>query len=216
MRTLILSLSLQLFILNLYGQDQYLLMTRERHRGITHTSLAEVPVAIAIDILDEHLPKPKPVERRIQEGIPVKVISSGSDGREKNKGRLEILNDSAISVGTSIVLINDIDKIFVRTTFSKVSGPVISGGGIAGTIFMVPVFIESITLFEGEALAALAGLFVVPFTAAALAGCAVAAIGGIIYFINGRVFNTWDNWYSSIDGWEIYVADNHSETPPGP
>ncbi len=120
------------------------------------------------------MPKLRPVERKIREGTLVKVRSYEA-GREKIKGRLDILNDSTISVGTNMVLINDIERISARTTFSKVSGPVISGAGITGTIFMTPVFIESLSLIGEEAVMALVGFFLVPMAAAALIGSVVAA-----------------------------------------
>ncbi len=214
MKKLILFLTLQVFIPGLSGQDQYLLLTRERYRGTSPSTLAELPLAIAIDIIEAQLPEPEPVEKRIKEGTNVKVRSYQA-GKKKIKGKLDILNDSVISIGTSTVLINDIDKIHVRSVFSKVSGPFITGAGVAGTIYMTPFLIESLTLFSGGPLKVLGGMILVPLAAAAVIGCAVVAVSGIIYFINGRVFNTRDNLNNRYDGWQISVVTGYSGLPPG-
>jgi hypothetical protein len=216
LRSLLLFTSLQLWVLNLYGQDQYLLMTRERHIYTSPTTLAEVPVAIAVDIIAEKLPAPAPVERKIREGALVKVISYGEAGKEKNKGRLDILNDSVISVGSGTIFINDIDKIFVKSVFSKVSGPVITCAGVAGTVLTIPWFLESLTLFNGGVLQVLGGFVLVPIAAAAAIGCAVTSIIGIVYFINGRVFNIADNRFNNREGWRINIASAYSATSQGP
>jgi hypothetical protein len=216
LRSLLLFTSLQLWVLNLYGQDQYLLMTRERHINTSPTTLAEVPVAIAVDIIAKKLPAPAPVERKIREGALVKVISYGEAGKEKNKGRLDILNDSVISVGSGTIFINDIDKIFVKSVFSKVSGPVITCAGVAGTVLTIPWFLESLTLFNGGVLQVLGGFVLVPIAAAAAIGCAVASIIGIVYFINGRVFNIADNRFNNREGWRINIASAYSATSQGP
>ena len=126
-----------------------------------------------------------------------------------------LLDDSTISVGTTAVLIDDIKKISVRTTFSKVSGPIISGGGVAGTIFLTPLFIKSLAFFGEGVLQVFAGIMVVPIAAAGLAGCAVAAIGGIVYFINGNVYKARHGWDNYSTGWQIQVADNDYKQPPG-
>jgi hypothetical protein len=216
LRSLFLFISLQLWILNLYGQDQYLIMTRERHIGTSPTTLAEVPLAIAVDIITEKLAAPAPVERKIREGSLVKVISSGETGKEKNKGRLDILSDSVISVGSGAIIINDIEKIFVKSVFSKVSGPVITCAGVAGTIFTTPWFLESLTLFNGGVLQILGGFILVPIAASAVIGCAVASIMGLVYFINGRVFNIADNRLNNREGWRIHVVSAYSVIPQGP
>ena len=95
------------------------------------------------------------------------------------------------------------------------SGPIISGAGIAGTIFMYPLFIESLSLFSGNILMVLGGLMVVPLTAGAFFGCACAAIGGIIYFIKGNVYNTTSAWKYNPRKWQIHVVNNYSGSTPG-
>lgn len=216
MKNLIMFLGMQAFILSLSAQEEYLILTRERDLAPRASRLAELPAAVAYELLlKDHMPKVKPVERKIKEGVRVKVRTYEAN-RGKIKGRLDIISDSTISVGTRAVILTDIRKIFVKTTFSQVAGPIISGGGVAGTILITPAFFESLALFEGTAIEVLAGIFVVPMVGAAVIGCACAAMGGIIYFLKGRVFNTVDNWYSRTDGWQLKIAQNFSKPPPGP
>ena len=215
LRALFLLPGLLLFFPCLDGQEQYLVMTRERHRNTSPTTLAELPAAVAVDIISQKLPAPEPVIRKIREGVQVKIISHGDAGKEKASGRLDILNDSTISVGSGKIPIDDIDKIFVRSVFSKVSGPVITCAGVAGTVFTIPWFIESLTLLNGGVLQALGGLVLVPLAAAAVAGCAVSSILGIVYLLNGRVFNTAGNWHTGREGWHIHVASRYVPSPPG-
>jgi hypothetical protein len=214
MKKLLLLFIMQVFILNVSGQNDYLLLTRERNLGPSASSLKDVPAVIAYEIIEDHLIKPKPAQRRIREGMKVKVKTYGPV-RSKFKGELDILNDSVINVGTASVNINNIRKIAVRTTFSKVSGPIISGAGIAGTIFMYPLFIESLTLFSGNVLMLLGGLMIVPIAASGLIGCTFAAIGGIIYFINGNVYNTTGPRNYNPRKWQIHVVNNNPGTIPG-
>ena len=208
MKKLLLLFSMQVFILSVSGQDDYLLLTRERNLGPSASSLKDLPAVIAYEIIEDHLIKPKPAQRRIREGMKVKVKTYGPV-RSKFKGELDILNDSVINVGSTSVSINNIRKISVRTTFSKVTGPIISGAGIAGTIFMYPLFIESLTLFNGNLLMLLGGLMVVPIAASGLIGCAIAAIGGIVYFITGNVYNTTGPRQYNPRKWQIHVVNNY-------
>jgi hypothetical protein len=213
MKKLILLLSVQVFILSLSGQDDYLLLTRERNLRPSASTLKEVPAVIAYELIEDHLIKPKPAQRKIKEGMKIKV-KSYAPGKTKIMGNLEILNDSMINVGSSSININNIRKISVRTTFSKVSGPIISGAGIAGTIFTTPLFLESLTLFNGNIFMVFGGLMVVPFAAGALLGCACAAIGGIIYFIKGNAYNTTSAWKNDPRKWQIQVVNNYSGPVP--
>lgn len=214
MKKLVLLLSMQVFILSLSGQDDYLLLTRERNISPSASNLQELPAVITYELVKDHIPKPKPVERKIKEGMKIKVRTNTPE-RGKIKGQLDILNDSTINVGTTSVNIGDIKKISFRTTFSKVSGPIISGAGITGTVFMTPLFIESLTLFNGNVFMVLGGIMVVPIAAGALIGCAVAAIGGIIYLINGNVYNARRMSYNDTRGWQIQVVSNYSGSAPG-
>ena len=214
MKKLLLLFIIHVFILSVSGQDKYLLLTRERNLSPSASSLKDVPAVIAYEIIEDHLIKPKPAQRRIREGMKVKVKTYGPV-RSKFKGELDILNDSVINVGTISVNINNVRKIYVRTIFSKVTGPIISGAGIAGTIFMYPLFVESLTLFSGSALMLLGGLMIVPIAASGLIGCVCAAIGGIIYFINGNVYNTTGPKHYNPRKWQIHVVYNHPGTAPG-
>ena len=214
MKKLLLLFIIHVFILSVSGQDKYLLLTRERNLSPSASSLKDVPAVIAYEIIEDHLIKPKPAQRRIREGMKVKVKTYGPV-RNKFKGELDILNDSVINVGTISVNINNVRKIYVRTIFSKVTGPIISGAGIAGTIFMYPLFVESLTLFSGSALMLLGGLMIVPIAASGLIGCVCAAIGGIIYFINGNVYNTTGPRHYNPRKWQIHVVYNHPGTAPG-
>ncbi len=214
MKRLLLVFIMQVFILGVSGQDDYLLLTRERNLGPSASSLKDLPAVIAYEIIEDHLIKPKPAQRMIREGMKVKVKTYGPV-RSKFKGELDILNDSVINVGATSVNINNVRKISVRTTFSKISGPIISGAGIAGTIFMYPLFIESLALFNGTVLMLLGGLMIVPIAASGLIGCAVAAIGGIIYFINGNAYNTTGPRHYNPRKWQIHIINNHPGTAPG-
>jgi len=204
---------MQVFILSLSGQDDYLLLTRERNLRPSASTLEEVPAVIVYELIEDHLIKPKPAQRKIKEGMIIKV-KTYAPGNTKVMGNLEILNDSMINVGSSSININNIRKISVRTTFSKVSGPIISGAGIAGTIFTTPLFLESLTLFSGNIFMVFGGLMVVPLAAGALMGCACAAIGGIIYFIKGNAYNTTGAWKNDSGKWQIKVVNNYSGPVP--
>jgi len=94
------------------------------------------------------------------------------------------------------------------------TGIAIKYAGIAGTIFMTPLFIESLTLFNGNVFIVLGGIMVVPIAAGALIGCAAAAIGGIIYFINGNFYNARRMSYNDKRGWRIQVVSNYSGPVP--
>jgi hypothetical protein len=213
MKKMVLLLSMQVFILSLSGQDDYLLLTRERNLRPSASTLEEVPAVIVYELIEDHLIKPKPAQRKIKEGMIIKV-KTYAPGNTKVMGNLEILNDSMINVGSSSININNIRKISVRTTFSKVSGPIISGAGIAGTIFTTPLFLESLTLFSGNIFMVFGGLMVVPLAAGALMGCACAAIGGIIYFIKGNAYNTTGAWKNDSGKWQIKVVNNYSGPAP--
>ncbi len=205
---------MQVITLSLWGQEDYLLLTKERDLSPSASSLEDLPAVIAFEIIEDHLIKPKPAQRRIREGMKIKV-KTYSPYMKKLVGNLQILNDTMINVGTSIVNINNIRKITVRTTFSRVTGPIISGAGIAGTIFMYPIFIESLSLFSGNVLMLLGGLMIVPIAASGLIGCAIAAIGGIIYFINGNAYNTTGPRHYHPRKWQIQIVNSHSGSVPG-
>jgi len=191
------------FILVTSAQHTYLLLTRKHTVAYSSTEPVDVLIAIGEVLAEDIIPD---VKKKVKEGTRVKV-RSGETGKGKIKGRLEILNDSTIQVGDRIVPIKNIERLFVQTPFSQVSGPVISSAGIAGIIFITPIFINSFSLFEGAALSVIAGIFMVPVTAAAIVCCTVATIGGTIYFINGRVYNIKDKWHKRKGGWRIQVAN---------
>ena len=122
MKKLVLLLGMQVFILNLSGQNDYLLLTRERNIRPSASKLEELPVVIAYELIEDHIPKPKPVERKIKEGTKI-IVRTDTPERARIKGRLDILNDSTINVGTTSVNIEDTRgwQIQVVNTYS---GPV--------------------------------------------------------------------------------------------
>ena len=203
-KMLILLVLMQAFILVASGQHSYLLLTRKH--TVAHSSTEPVDVLIAIgEVLAEDIIPD--VKKKVKEGTRIKV-RSGEAGRRKIKGRLDILNDSTIRLGDMNIMIDDVERLFVKTTFSQISGPVITGAGIAGIVLLTPVFISSFALFEGSAIAVIAGIFAVPVTAAGIICCTVATVEGTMYFVNGRVYNIKDKRHRRGGGWKISVAEN--------
>ena len=203
-KMLILLVLMQAFILVASGQHSYLLLTRKH--TVAHSSTEPVDVLIAIgEVLAEDIIPD--VKKKVKEGTLIKV-RSGTTGKGKIKGRFDILNDSTIQVGDNTVMIRDIDRLFVKTTFSQIAGPALAGAGVTGIVLITPLFISSFALFEGSAIAVIAGIFAVPVTAAGIIISTVAAVGGATYFVNGRVYNIKDKRHRRGGGWKISVAEN--------
>jgi len=211
MRNLILFLIFPGFFTGVSAQGDYLLLTKVRKIIVNAGTDAGIPVNITYESVEYFNPKFRPIGRKIREGTMIRVRSYDLTN-DRIKGRLDIVNDSLINVGTNTILIEDIRKISARTTFTSISGPIVSGAGIAGTFYMVPLFIDALALLTGEGFIVIAGIILLPVATAALVGCAGAAVGGIIYFITGFVYKTRYNWFNDSGGWHIQVSHDLSDS----
>lgn len=200
---------MQVFILSIYSQDKYLLLTRERKIEYHRSTLGELLVSNVLEHTKDNLPKLKLVERKIKEDTFIKVRSYKT-GKEKIKGKFNILNDSTIMVGSETIFLNDIKKIYVKTTFSKVAGPVLIGVGVIGTIYFTPVLNVTLDLLSDEGIVAVIGVFLVPMAALAVIGSAGFVVAGILYTTIGTYYNILGPGYSSKHCWQIKVAYNES------
>jgi hypothetical protein len=173
MKSLIIFICLQGFVINLFSQNEYLILTYVKHPRII---------------------------KKIPEGNRVKIQSISGD-KGKIKGRLEIISDSAIVVGSDSIFLNNIKKITVKRTVTNIAGPVAAGAGVGVAIWGMNMI--SASFEENELL----GIFVFFFAGAPLVASGIGfTIGGIILF-NGISYKTYGEHYS------IKIVNGHNDSP---
>jgi hypothetical protein len=162
MKKLCIFICLQGIVLSLFGQTDYLLLTRK-------TILFKT--------------------KKIPEGTMVNIKPIISD-RETLKGKLEILNDSTIAADGDTILVNNIKIIRVKNTASNVTGGFVTAASLGMTIYciyMVPEMLPLDTEYYPLALVQVLGVIL---GVSAIVGGIIYTAVGIFILINGWSYKT--------------------------
>jgi len=121
-------------------------------------------------------------EKYIAIGNKVKIIT---DGGQKYKGRLQILNDTTIVVDSNNINLSDIQEIKRKSIGQIIAGGSIALGGIYFTGLGIYAFISSVE-YVGVAAFIMGG----PLVAVGIAG----VITGVIFLAKGKRYknHTWE------------------------
>jgi len=177
MKKIFILICLQGFVLCLFGQNDYLLLSRAR--GKTHQGVKE-----------------------IHEGKKVRIISTISS-EEIMRGKLEILNDSVLSVGGDSIFVNKIKKISVRTSSTYFGGGFLIAGSLGIIGLGIYVLSESLPLVDN--LLVMLQLF----------GCAVglgSIVIGIAYTVGGILVLSIGKSYKAYGKYAYSIRVAHDQT----
>ena len=170
MKKIFILICLQGFVLCLFGQNDYLLLSRAR--GKTHQEVKE-----------------------IHEGKKVRIISTISS-EEIMRGKLEILNDSVLSVGGDSIFVNNIKKISVKTSSTYFGGGVLIAASLGAVGFGTYVLLYILPLEESHiVLLQIFGCI----GSVALIGTGIAfTIGGILIMSIGKSYKAYGKYAYSV------------------
>ena len=169
MKTVILIIYFSIIVLNTSGQEKYLKLTGEKHNFIN----------IFGGI----------IEKKIQEGAHVKIRST-SEEHNIIRGKLEIVNDSVIAMNGDSILVNNIEKIWVRNTSTYIIGGVLTAESLALSIIGIYGISQMLPVDPNE-LIALFQVFAIFLGAASVVGGIIMTVVGISILANGRSYKTY-------------------------
>jgi len=177
MKTVFLFIFLHGIVLNLFCQSEYLLLTR-----------IKAPDRV----------------KKIPEGRMVKIKTIYTY-KETMKGRLDILNDSLISVGNDSIPVNEIRKITVRTKSTNIAGPLVTCAGIGLTKWGFNKLYSTTFNVAGpnnfiEFLGLVCGIVFSPGPIFIGYG-SILTVAGIVIFLHGQDFKTYGK-----QAWSVKVA----------
>ena len=189
MKAVILFICFSIIDLNTSGQGKYLKLTGEK---------SDFPNILGgiIGGLIERKDAGLIIEKKVPEGTNVKIKSTAEE-HKIIRGKLEIVNDSVIAMNGDSILVNNIEKIWVKNTSTYIIGGVLTAASLASSIYIIYGISEMMPI-DSNSTIAFFQVFAIFLGAASVVGGIILTAVGISILANGRSYKTYGRSACSI------------------